>query len=635
MPFAVGASGGNGFQPNLSARLKVYDGEWFEAGAIYREFLEQKADWWIKELPRKDTPERYRNGTITFTTLPTSDARQNLMNRQLLYLREYLDVPIECVHTNSWYETSLYGGWPHAFLHPLPRTLEMLEAFKDRGIVSQVYCDPMLWAMQGGMDGKGDNQYSKFGKKYAVKNADSTIPFYKYSNGKFAIECPGAKGWIQYLDKIYDRLVEMGFLSIYHDQVATCQPRLCFDPEHGHLLNDPSVWVEKGYRPMMKRLKAKYPHISHSTEDFSEVYADIYDSAYNWRWTCPDLVPVMQSIYCGRVQFVGKEVDRDSHGTPESFYAKTSFNLVHGEWVANLAPWELGRADFKRIFIKRLVHLRKALIDYFNVGRMLPPLKYKEKMPMLESEWGGFYEPAKVPTPVVASNSFRLGENTVFIFINTTAQRQNAIPTLKGDKPFFRCSWDLPEVISCGKEEPLSLKPYQIEIRVSGSLQEAQRIQQVLAKLASFQDMGKDFNLLFMEVKPLKNPLKKGELCSSALVAGIYHCDRSKDGEVIGSFEPGAKISYGEIDFGTEQVDEIQLIFGVSPYYQGCSFEYGLMENERETPLATTAPQKSTGGVRNFITVPLKLSRTISGRQNIYIRYYGRSWGSNLLGWKY
>ncbi|MBR4663144.1 MAG: hypothetical protein IKO93_04660, partial [Lentisphaeria bacterium] len=178
---------------------------------------------------------------------------------------------------------------------------------------------------------------------------------------------------------------------------------------------------------MMKRMKEKYPHISHSTEDFSEVYADIYDSAYNWRWTCPDLVPVMQSIYCGRVQFVGKETDRDSHGDPESFYAKAAFNLVYGEWVANFAPWELGRADFKRIYIKRLVHLRKALIDYFNAGRMLASLKYQTEMPLLNAKWGGFYAPAPVPTPVIQSNSFQLGGNTVFIFINTTEQTRKAL----------------------------------------------------------------------------------------------------------------------------------------------------------------------------------------------------------------
>ena len=636
VPYAAGITGGNTWRPDFTVRLRVFDGGWFEAGGIYRKFLERGASWWIKELPRRDTPERYRNGTITFTTLPTTDARQRLMNRQLLYLREYLDIPIECVHTNQWYVPMQKGlCWPHSFLYPLPRTLEMLEQFKGKGIVSQVYIDSLLWAMKDGPGGKSDHQFARFGEKYAVKNADGTIPYYKYSLGKFAIECPGAAGWIQYLNKICDELIKIGFLSIYHDQVGTCQPRQCFDPNHGHLLNDPSVWTVKGYRPMMKRMKAKYPHISHSTEDFSEVYADIYDSAYNWRWTCPDLVPVMQSIYCGRVQFVGKETDRDSHGDPESFYAKAAFNLVYGEWVANLAPWELGRADFKRIYIKRLVHLRKALIDYFNAGRMLPPLKYKTPMPLLNAKWGGFYAPAPVQTPVIQSNSFRLGGNTVFIFINTTGKTQKAVPILKGDQPFYRCSWDLPQAVPCTAEQELNLKPYQIELRVCGSRQEADRLQNELKKLASFQDRGRNFDELFMEVKPLKNTLKKGELCTPAFAAGVYHCDRFADGVAIGSFEPGAKISYGEIDFGPERVSEIQLVFGVSPYYQGCSFEFGIQDGNKEIPLGTTPAQKSTGGVRKFITVPLKLSRTLTGKQQIYIRYYGRSWGSNIAGWKY
>ncbi|MBR4663143.1 MAG: hypothetical protein IKO93_04655, partial [Lentisphaeria bacterium] len=226
VPYAAGIPGGNSWRPDFTVRLRAFDGGWFEAGSIYREFLERKAVWWLKELPRRDTPERYRNGTITFTTLPTTDARQRLMNKQLLYLREYLDIPIECVHTNQWYVPMQKGlCWPHSFLYPLPRTLEMLEQFKGKGIVSQVYIDSLLWAMKDGIGGKSDYQFAQFGKKYAVKNADGTIPYYKYSLGKFAIECPGAAGWIQYLDKICDELIKIGFLSIYHDQVGTCQPR--------------------------------------------------------------------------------------------------------------------------------------------------------------------------------------------------------------------------------------------------------------------------------------------------------------------------------------------------------------------------------------------------------------------------
>ncbi|MBR6374233.1 MAG: LamG domain-containing protein, partial [Victivallales bacterium] len=64
VPYEAGAKGGNSWKSPGVAVLQSYRGDWFEAGQIYKDFLSKKADWFVKELPRKDTPKWYRDNTF-------------------------------------------------------------------------------------------------------------------------------------------------------------------------------------------------------------------------------------------------------------------------------------------------------------------------------------------------------------------------------------------------------------------------------------------------------------------------------------------------------------------------------------------------------------------------------------------
>jgi hypothetical protein len=57
---------GNSFSLNGTAVLELFDGTWFEAGRVYRRFLEKDAFWYVRELPRKSTPEWFRNMPLWF-----------------------------------------------------------------------------------------------------------------------------------------------------------------------------------------------------------------------------------------------------------------------------------------------------------------------------------------------------------------------------------------------------------------------------------------------------------------------------------------------------------------------------------------------------------------------------------------
>ena len=60
-PWKAGSTGGNSYDMSGVSVIELYDGEWYEAAKVYRKFLESKAKWWIKELPRKDTAKWFRD----------------------------------------------------------------------------------------------------------------------------------------------------------------------------------------------------------------------------------------------------------------------------------------------------------------------------------------------------------------------------------------------------------------------------------------------------------------------------------------------------------------------------------------------------------------------------------------------
>lgn len=638
IPISPDKTGGNGFSEKAEFVIELYDGEWFEAAQIYRRFLENKANWWIKELPRKDTPEWYRHGTLSFSIWPLSRQRGETEMRELLYLRKYFGLPI-LISWHNWYDRSK-GQWPH-FDNPYDYTLEILDVFNRNEIFTMPYIAPMLWAKKDGPSGKSDYQYSSTGKAYAVKNIDGTIPVYTYANtssydnGEFAIECPGAEGWRDFQYDLNANIIKYGFTSIYHDQIGTCPPRLCFDQNHGHLLNDPSVWLENGYLSLLKRIKKSFPEIPHSTEDFSEPYASVFDSAYPWRWTYANMVPVMQSLYCGRVQFSAKIFDMHQKGDGKDFYAKAAMNLVNGEWIACFAPWELAKADFRRIYIKKLMHLRLALVDYFNRGRMLAPLKFKEPISELQSRWGGFYPPPIVTTPKIISNSFQLQDTKLFIFINTVNEIIEFNPVTDfSNSTLFRCGESLSSAEKIQSDLKVKLLPYGYEIWIQGSLAEAQRIQMEIKRISTFFDPGINFTDLFQFPEHRKIKVIPGQFCSVETVSGVYNCSITED-NIINSFLPDALISFGEVDFGTIPVNRIQLKVEVSQVKQSRRFEIltGSCGNVTEV-IGSSESFSSTGGVGNFKNFPVKLTRPLTGKNNLIIRYDGSSWGCSFAGWE-
>ena len=428
-----GESGGREFTLSGNAVWELFDGDWFDAGQVYRRFLSEKARWWIPKLPRTDTPEWMRENTLWILHLVFTHQTPYDMVANLKEIRDYLELPFG-LHFYEWFDLKK-GSFPHFYCKP--DALYVLNELNDAGIYVKPYIDNRTWCtMDGDAPGKDgrryDFQFNDIASKYATRTREGEFTL-EGGTYRCAVMCPSVPEWREFMFQTAQRLAGHGFHAIYHDEVTTAQPMPCFNPEHGHKLNDPRNWLENGYWKMFERivaLRKKYPLLCHDSEDASEPYMQYLDGVCPYRWTNAGQVPLFVSIYSGRTQFNGRIYDHVKPGEPESFYDKMAVQLVGSEQLGWFTASYLDQPD-RRLFIKRMMHLRKALLPYFNEGRMLHPLLFDEPIPTRTVLWGSL-EPEKITNPKVHHSVFLSADERVraVIWVNASPETITVHPKL-------------------------------------------------------------------------------------------------------------------------------------------------------------------------------------------------------------
>lgn len=487
---AAESKGGNDFTSSGKFVIELFKGDWFDAGQLYKKFLAEKAFWWIKDLPRKSTPEWYRNCCIWLLGVKCSMQHSFINTKaEAIKLRKYFDLPMG-FHWYGWDDIAK-GGWPH--FYPKNFSLGYLKELKSHGIYVKPYIDSRLWREKDGPNGKSDWMYSTHGKKFAVKLPNNK-PVIELYGAPFAVECPAAKGWQDYMYSLTERLASQGFDAIYHDQVATGRFYLCYDKTHGHKIAAEDAWIEKGYHPMyqkIRELNSKYPDLAHDTEEAADPYLQAMDGYIVWRWTDPGQIPLFASIYSGRIQFTGRLFNHQFPGDYESFFAKIAEQLVMSEQIGWFDYPDMKDAQ-KRLYTKKAAHLRHALLKYFNESDMQHPLKFKTPVPELRSKWGAVGNFSVVTTPKIRHSVYlHKGGLRMIIFANSTGEELTIEPELElGNKLLAVCKEGSSKAEITSKVPALTLKGRSFEVWLIGSGEElnkeAARISAAMTKISKF-----------------------------------------------------------------------------------------------------------------------------------------------------
>lgn len=624
--------GKNHYQQNGKAVLAVYRGGWYEAGKIYRQFLEREASWWIADLPRSSTPEWFRNNTlwILFYTKDEKEASEQLPT--LSYLRSYFELPF-AVHWYRWSDDQKLG-WPH---YPIKDfTLKYNREIRTVGIYTVPYIDSRLWKLKDG-PGLTDYQYTSHGHKYAVKNPSGGIYTEDYGKGNvYAVMCPYARGWQEVLEKLVQRVSSYGFNGVYHDQVGTGGPRMCYDRSHGHLLNDSSLWLEKGYWPLFNKffayLHKNHPGFCHTTEENAEPYLKQMDGYLVWRWTDNGQIPLYQSIYSGRAQFVGRLYNHSHPGERQSFFSKLAQQLVNSEQLGWFMLAEIREADNRRLFTKKAMHVRFALLDWFNCGRMLAPIDFGSTMKMEQPLWGG-NAPQRVRMPVIANSAWAGKDGSrMWLFVNTQSSESSAVPVIDSAKGFWICREGAEAPVFSAKAQPLKLKALNFEVWIEGSKAKAEAVQKTLRKIASF-DAGKSIRLV-MKLTGKKLAGTPDKFYTPADSSGNLYCNATANNSHFGWIQDGAIISYGTVDFGQTGARSVTIKVAVDPGYAGGSVQMLTTKAGQPETVSAVFPLKSTGGWNEYKEIRIPLKAALTGPHQVLFKINGNA-ACNFAAWKY
>ena len=357
-----------------------------------------------------------------------------------------------------------------------------------------------------------------------------------------------------------------------------------------------------------------------------------FDGYLAARWVEPEQIPLYQSIYAGRVQFVGRLYNCIAPGDAQSFFCKVAQQLVNAEQIGWFQPVELSRADNRRLFVKKAIHLRKALLPWFNQGNMLKPIDFGGTMKMADSIWGG-YTRQKVRLPVIANSAWR-GSNGVrmWLFVNTHPTVAEAMPTIDAPHGFWICKEGKAQPQFSQNAVPLHLEPYGFEVWLEGDKALAADVQKTLASFATF-DCGETAQST-PKIKYHSTKGQAGKLYGVADCVGSNNCTVSQDKSHFGQIQDGAVIAFGEIDFGAEGARAIEIKVAVHKQYEGGTIQMMTEAPGKPEVMSAVFPLKSTGGWRDFDFVRVQLRQPLKGRHYVSFIINGNS-ACNFAAWKY
>jgi hypothetical protein len=408
---------GNGFRAPGPAVLEAFQGDWFDAAQIYRQWMEREAKWRPAE-DRRDTPRWMHDVSVWALASGTS---KDVVGPVKAFA-EYMGVPT-AVHWYNWHAIPFDNDYPHYF-PTKPGFADGVRELQAAGVRVMPYINGRLW----------DTDLDDF-KTEAVKSATKDEQGKPYteeygSKQKLAPMCPVTPLWQRTVSDIVLRLLgpECGVDGVYIDQVAAAAPRLCYDASHGHPLGGGHWWTKDGYWPMLSKLrddiKRRHPEKMLTTECNAEPFVQLFDGYLTWHFQYQNQIPLFAAVYGGKVQMFGRAY-RGGKTKDLALRMKAAQSLVFGEQIGWLDPNVIKDA-VGGPYVRRVARLRYALRDYLADGEMARPPQLAGDIPAVTADWQWSGE-WPVTTPALLSGAWRARDGRLALLFANVLEKEQSV----------------------------------------------------------------------------------------------------------------------------------------------------------------------------------------------------------------
>lgn len=368
--------------------LTAYDGDWFDAAMLYKEWAKNEASWYPRSLMgaegREDTPKWMKELCVWAVG----------GDQQVEEFQKALGVPIG-FHWYQWHEIPFDNDYPHYF-PAKPDFAKKVKLLQKRNIYVMPYINGRLWDSHD--KGTLDSLFTKEALPAVTKKESGEPIIESYgskesdeSDVKLGVMCPSTDRWKDKMKEVVLTLLDpkngYGTKAVYMDQIAAAPPVECFDRTHPHPLGGGDWWT-LSYRSLLSNIRQSKPDGTIlTTESNADGYVDGFDGFLVWQFQHNNQVPAFAAVYGGAIQLFGRNYGEDASILTSKMKMAQSF--VFGEQLGWIDASVLQVAE-KFVFLKKLVTLRYKFKEYFYKGEMC-------KSPLLEGDnpvlfTGNFYD---------------------------------------------------------------------------------------------------------------------------------------------------------------------------------------------------------------------------------------------------
>lgn len=417
--------------------IGVFNGDWYDAAQIYREWVLENADWCRQGRlsNRSDVPDWLKK--IAIWCIPESFFGEDAAGDpervvdQMINFKKRFDVPM-ALHWYSWHKIPFDTDYPEYF--PVKEGFkEAVKKLQEAEIRVMPYINGRLfdfncrsWLLE-----KAEKFCTKeSAPRLKAKTLQKYVEHYG-SRQKFAVICPFTEYWQKKISHIVDKLVnEYGVDGVYIDQIAAAGAKLCFDQNHGHPLGGGNYW-QKGHERLLEKAKetAKEGRADAilTSECNAECFMTYLDAFLMWHSFQGELIPLFPAVYGGWTITFGRSFTKADLENPISFAAKVGQMFVFGAQLGWFNLFELTEDKYKAEaeYLRKLAKYRLLGLKFLLEGRIMRPLKLDVQFPTVDLLWSFIGRPVKVALPVVMSSVWKAEDGTLgVIFTNISMTTQ-------------------------------------------------------------------------------------------------------------------------------------------------------------------------------------------------------------------